>query len=180
MEMEGEPSYTLRVAADRFAVGRSTLHRWTQKGWLVPMSGKGRSRLVTEAQVQEARQLAADEKSEQISQGVRRTMSREQAELVKALAAARARIAELEAFVEKIADGKRLSRRSWMTMNNNCEGCGAEELACVDGEDDLQHKEWCVVLAARRLLPDFVPSHYPEDMSKIRRYGNKDDAQWRW
>ncbi len=176
---EQEGYYTIRKASVRFKMGHSTLYRYIRAGWLVPVQRGGR-RFVTEAQVELARQLAADAKSEKISAGVRRTMNREQRALTEALSAAQARIAELEAFVAKVADGKRLARRSWMTMNNNCTACGGEARACVDGEDDLAHREWCVVLAARRLLPGFAPERYPDDVRTIRRCGNMDDEQWRW
>ncbi len=89
------------------------------------------------------------------------------------------------AFLHKIADGKLLLRYSSMTCNVTCDCCGSEEhiVYSPDFPDNLKHKDWCIVTAARSFFPGFQPSSYPDDhVHGFRRWGNTDghNAQFSW
>jgi hypothetical protein len=88
-----------------------------------------------------------------------------------------------QALLRKIADGKLLMRFSYMTHNVTCDCCRSEEKIEYHAQPDcLRHKDWCLVKAARNILPDFSISNYPENLHQLRGWGQEgcDKPEFAW
>lgn len=89
------------------------------------------------------------------------------------------RLKQLEAFLAKIADGQRLYERSVYSVVCIC--CGKSALVQAGGTDHAVHEIWCLVTAARQLMPgEYSSSRFPDEKAQMRKHGNEADPRFAW